>query len=226
MTKRSQDRPSVHPEGLEGPEFGNQAPARALDLAAAAAALEAGAVVAIPTDTVYGLAVDPTCAGATEALFALKSRPEGLDLPVLVGSIEQAEALAGPDGLPASARRLAHRFWPGALTIVMPRRRGLDWGLGAHAHSIGLRLPDHAVVRALCDEVGALATTSANRHGEPPCTDADAVTRAFDSRVLVVDGGRCAGAPSTVVSVLGDDPQCLREGAVAWADVLAVVGGD
>ncbi|HLM95132.1 MAG TPA: L-threonylcarbamoyladenylate synthase [Acidimicrobiales bacterium] len=225
MTKRTQDRPPAHPEG-PGVGVGDQLRTEALGLGAVVAALEAGAVVAIPTDTVYGLAVDPTRPGATSALFALKSRPEELDLPVLVGSIEQAEALAGPDGFPAPARRLAHRFWPGPLTIVVPRRRGLDWDLGAHAQTIGLRLPDHAVVRTLCDEVGALATTSANLHGEPPCTDADAVERAFDSRVVVFDGGRCAGAPSTVVSVLGEDPKCLREGAVAWADVLAIVGRD
>ncbi len=81
------------------------------------------------------------------------------------------------------------------------------------------------MARALCDEVGALATTSANEHGEPPCTDADAVRRAFPSSVVVVDGGRCAGAPSTVVSLLGDAPECLREGAVAWSDVVGVIGG-
>ncbi|MDR3647594.1 MAG: L-threonylcarbamoyladenylate synthase [Acidimicrobiales bacterium] len=197
---------------------------RGPDLGAAAAALEAGAVVAIPTDTVYGLAVDPTRRGATDALFALKSRPETLDLPVLVGSIEQADALAGPAGLSPSARRLALELWPGALTVVVPRRGGLGWSLGAHNQTIGLRLPDHAVARALCDEVGALATTSANVHGAPPCTDADAVRRAFPPSVVVVDGGRCAGAPSTVVSLLGDAPECLREGAVAWSDVVAVIG--
>jgi tRNA threonylcarbamoyl adenosine modification protein (Sua5/YciO/YrdC/YwlC family) len=187
----------------------------------AVAALRAGAVVAIPTDTVYGLAVDPTRRGATDALFALKNRPPSLDLPVLVGTIGQAEELSGQDRLPTMARRLADRFWPGALTLVVPRRHGLAWALGARTETIGLRLPDHAVARRLCVEVGALATTSANVHGEAPCTDAGAVGRVFGSRVLVVDGGRCDGAPSTVVSVLDGVPQCLREGAVAWADVLA-----
>ena len=142
-----------------------------------------------------------------------------------MGTIEQADALAGPAGLSPSARRLAREFWPGALTVVVRRRGGLDWNLGVHAQTIGLRLPDHAVARALCDHVGALATTSANVHGQPPCTDAEAVGRAFPSSVVVVDGGRCAGAPSTVVSLVGDTAQCLREGAVAWSDVLAVIGG-
>lgn len=191
---------------------------------AVTAALRAGAVVGIPTDTVYGLGVDPTIPGATDALFALKARPESLDLPVLVGSIERAEELAGPAGLSGTARNLAELFWPGPLTIVVPRRPGLDWALGAHTDTIGLRVPDHLLARRLCVDVGALATTSANVHGEAPCTDADAVERVFGPRVVVIDGGRCAGAPSTVVSVLDGTPQCLREGAVAWADVLAAVG--
>jgi L-threonylcarbamoyladenylate synthase len=185
------------------------------------AALRVGDVVAIPTDTVYGLAVDPSLLGATDALFLLKDRPETLDLPVLVGTMEQAEALAGPSGLPTAARRLAQVFWPGPLTIVVPRRRGLDWALGVHGDTIGLRIPDHPVARALCDKVGALATTSANMHGEAPCTDAGAVERVFGSRLEVVDGGRCAGAPSTVVAVIGDTLRCLRAGSVAWADVVA-----
>jgi len=190
-------------------------------LDAAAVALRAGEVVAIPTDTVYGLAVDPTRRGATDALFSLKLRPDSLDLPVLVASIDQAEFLAGPVGLPAPARRLAHAFWPGPLTIVVPRRDGLDWALGAHGDTIGLRLPDHPVARALCEEFCALATTSANVHGEPPCTDAPAVARAFGSTMVVVDGGRCDGAPSTVVSVLGNTLECLREGAVPWSAVVS-----
>jgi L-threonylcarbamoyladenylate synthase len=192
----------------------------------ARAALRAGGVVAIPTDTVYGLAVDPSIIGATDALFALKSRPASLDLPVLVGTVEQAEALAGPDGLSPVARRLARRFWPGALTIVVPRRPGLGWVLGAHVDTIGLRLPDHGLARALCDEIGALATTSANAHGERPCTDADGVRRTFGSSVVVVDGGPCAGAPSTVVEVLDGTPTLLREGAVPWEAVVEGAGED
>jgi L-threonylcarbamoyladenylate synthase len=203
----------------------DSAPGRA-GLDDAVAALGAGAVVAIPTDTVYGLAVDPSCPGATEALFALKDRPESFDLPVLVGSIDRAEALAGPEGLSPTARRLAQAFWPGPLTIVVPRRPGLQWSLGSHAQTIGLRVPDHAVARALCDEVGSLATTSANVHGAAPCTDADEVRRTFGGGVVVVDGGHCAGAPSTVVSVVDSAPRCLRLGALSWEDVRAAAGLD
>jgi L-threonylcarbamoyladenylate synthase len=197
-----------------------------MDLDRARSALRSGAVVAIPTDTVYGLAVDPTVPGATEALFALKRRPDALDLPVLVASVYQAEALAGPAGLSTTARRLAALFWPGALTIVVERRPGLDWALGASAQSIGLRVPDHGVARALCAGVGPLATTSANLHGEAPCTDAGDVARAFGSGLMIVDDGRCDGAPSTVVSVLGDSLRCVREGAVPWAEVLRALEVD
>jgi L-threonylcarbamoyladenylate synthase len=201
-------------------------PGPARPLRAAVAALRAGAVVAIPTDTVYGLAVDPSCSDATDALFAVKARPESLDLPVLIGSIDQGEALAGPAGLSPTARRLAGVFWPGALTLVVPRRHGLRWSLGSHADTIGLRIPDHPVARALCAEVGPLATTSANMHGAAPCTDADEVRRAFGPDMVVVDGGRCAGAPSTVVSLLGATPVCLRIGALSWADVTAVAAAE
>jgi len=195
-------------------------------LAAAAAALRAGEVVAIPTDTVYGLAVDPSCPGATGALFAVKDRPAALDLPVLVATRAQADGLADAGALPAVAARLADAFWPGALTLVVPRRREVDWALGPHAQTIGLRCPDNDVARRLCEMVGPLATTSANPHGWPPFTDASDVARHFAGGVaVVVDGGRCARPPSTVVAVEGDDLRCLREGAVTFADVVAAGAG-
>jgi len=193
------------------------------DLGPAVCALGRGEVVAIPTDTVYGLAVDPGQAGATDALFALKARPRSLDLPVLVDGEEQAGLLAA-GGLPPPARRLAAAFWPGGLTLVVPRRAGLSWDLGPHGDTIGLRVPDHDLARALCREVGPLATSSANRHGEDPCTDASSVTAAFGGGLVVVDGGRCAGVPSTVVAVTDGETRCLREGAVPWADIRRVAG--
>ena len=187
----------------------------------AIAALRRGAVVGVPTDTVYGLAVDPSRHGATGALFALKGRPSNSDLPVLVASIEDAEGLAGPAGLTPIARRLAEAFWPGALTIVVTRRPELDWVLGAHDQTIGLRCPASAIVRAVCEQAGPLATTSANLHGAPPCTDAEAVRRVFgDGIAAVIDGGRCEGLPSTVVDVTYGVPRCLRPGAISWTDVV------
>jgi L-threonylcarbamoyladenylate synthase len=194
------------------------------DLGHALAALRRGEVVAIPTDTVYGLAVDPDRAGSTGVLFALKARPPSLDLPVLVANEEQAGRLS-EGGLPAPARRLAAAFWPGGLTIVVRRRAQLAWEIGPHADTIGLRVPDHVVARALCREVGPLATSSANLHGEEPCVDAASVAAVFGDRIVVVDGGRCDGVPSTVVAVVDDAPRCLREGAVPWADVVRVATG-
>jgi tRNA threonylcarbamoyl adenosine modification protein (Sua5/YciO/YrdC/YwlC family) len=190
----------------------------------AAAALKAGAVVAIPTDTVYGLAVDPRCAGATDLVFALKRRPATLELPVLVADRAQAEALAGPDGLSTTARRLADRFWPGSLTMVVRRRPGVDWDLGGDGRTIGLRYPAHDFVQRLCRSVGPLATTSANRHGELPIVTAAALVEEFgDDIAVVVDGGQCAGAPSTVIDLTGDAPRCIREGAVPWRDIEEAV---
>lgn len=191
--------------------------------AAAAEALRAGRVVGIPTDTVYGLAADPARPGATTAIFLAKGRPAQLELPVLVADRAQAEALAGPDGLGPVARRLAERFWPGALTIVVRRAPGVDWDLGGAGTTVGLRCPAHDVARALCRAVGPLATTSANRHGSPPLATAGALVAEFGPELEVVDGGRCDGDPSTVVDATAGPPVCLRQGAVPWDDVLAVV---
>jgi L-threonylcarbamoyladenylate synthase len=178
--------------------------------------------VAIPTDTVYGLAVDPRGQGATDRLFALKDRPTTFELPVLVGDVSQAEALSGPDGLPDVARRLVDRFWPGPLTVVVARRPGLDWELGGDGVTVGLRLPAHALVQRLCQRVGPLATTSANRHGQAPVTTVAALVEEFGEGVaVVVDGGTCDGEASTVVDVTGTSPRCLREGAVPWSDIEA-----
>jgi len=191
----------------------------------AAAALAAGAVVGIPTDTVYGLAVDATVAGATERLFALKQRPRGLALPVLVAGLDQARALSGE--LTPGARRLMDRCWPGALTVVvaLDPDLDLDLDLGAAAGTVGLRCPDHPVPRRLAARVGALATTSANLHGQAPSTEAAALNAAFgDGVATVVDGGRCAGEASTVVDATGEELRLLRPGALAWADVLAALG--
>ena len=189
----------------------------------AAEALRAGAVVAVPTDTVYGLAADPARPGATAAVFALKGRPAGLALPVLVDGVDQAGAVAGPDGLRGPGRVLAEAFWPGALTVVVPRRQGLGWDLGGDDRTVGLRCPAAAAARRLCAAVGPLATTSANRHGEAPATTAAGVRRVFGAGLLVVDGGPCDGVPSTVVDVCGEEPRLLRAGGVPWGDVLAAL---
>jgi L-threonylcarbamoyladenylate synthase len=189
-----------------------------------------GHVVGVPTDTVYGLAVDPFRPGATARLFAAKRRPRGVPLPVLVAGVEQATALtAAADGgaaLSPVAAALMVRFWPGPLTIVLPRRPGLAADLGDDEDTVGVRWPDHRVVQALCAKIGPLATSSANRHGEATPLTAGEVADVFGEDVAVVlDGGPCAGAPSTVVDCTGPSPRLLREGRVPWAEVLSAAAG-
>jgi tRNA threonylcarbamoyl adenosine modification protein (Sua5/YciO/YrdC/YwlC family) len=190
-------------------------------IAAAVEALRGGDIVGVPTDTVYGLAADPWHSGAADRLFLAKGRPRSVELPLLVTGPEQALTLA--TAVPEPAHRLMARFWPGALTIVLPRRPEIAADLGEDDATIGLRCPDHPVPLALCAALGPLATTSANRHGEPPCTTAGAVAESLPGVVLVLDAGPCDGAPSTVVDSTGEQPKLLREGAIAWADVLAVI---
>lgn len=194
-----------------------------------AAALEAGElalagaqVVGLPTDTVYGLAADPFRAGATDRLFAAKGRPRTVELPVLVADVGQALSLVG--GVTGQVRALMERWWPGALTLVLPRRPGLVVDLGHDQATVGLRCPDHPVPRALAARAGPLATTSANRHGQPPLTTAAAVEGGFGSEVaLVLDAGPCTGTPSTVVDCTGHQPRCLRQGRIPWAEVSAAL---
>jgi L-threonylcarbamoyladenylate synthase len=173
---------------------------------------------------VYGVAVDPFLPGGTARLFEAKRRPTDVRLPVLVDCVEQAAGLAEVDN---RARALMERFWPGALTIVLRQRGGveLDLGNGAGVHTVGVRCPDHAVPRRLCVEVGPLATTSANLHGQATPPTAEEVRELFgDAVALVVDGGRCEGAASTVVDCTASRPVLVREGAVPWSDVLGVAG--
>jgi len=192
-------------------------------LGAAVEALRDGLVVGIPTDTVYGLAVDPFAPGATDRLFEAKRRPREVALPVLVAGVEQALSLA--TAVPALAEALMARFWPGPLTVVLPRRPGLAADLGDDDVTVGVRCPDHPVPLALCAEAGPLATTSANLHGQPTSETAGEVAAVFGEAVAVVlDGGRASGLPSTVVDCTGQQPRLLREGRVPWADVVQAAG--
>jgi L-threonylcarbamoyladenylate synthase len=198
-------------------------------LALAATAFRAGTVVAIPTDTVYGLAADPWQRQAVERLFAIKERPSDVALPVLVGGRDQVSAVADPlDGV---AELLADRYWPGPLTLVVPRRGAFTADLGgppAAQPTVGVRWPDHPVVQALCRELGPMAVTSANRHGDPPATRAGAVAEVFAGEhelTVILDGGLCDGIPSTVVECRGRALRCLRQGAIPWSDLAAWARG-
>lgn len=186
----------------------------------AAEVLADGGVVALPTDTVYGLAVDAFRPGATDRLFAAKQRPRDVDLPVLIADPDDVHRLVAD--VPDAARELMARWWPGPLTIVLPRRPHLDIDLGTRADTVGVRCPDAAVVRELAARIGPLATTSANRHREPTPPTALGVAEVFGGEVAVVlDGGVCDGVPSTVVDATGDEVRVLRAGAIAATDVVS-----
>ena len=174
--------------------------------------LRSGGVVVLPTDTVYGVAAAAHLPGAVGRLFALKGRRA--DVPIAVLCADEAQALALAEPVDGDARELAAR-WPGPLTLVLPRRAGLDWELGEPAATIGVRCPDHDLVRSVAARIGPLATTSANRHGVPTPPEAAAAAASLTGPVdLVVDGGSLAGVASTVVDLTGPDPRVLRQGAL------------
>ena len=204
--------------------LGAQSLLDAADASAIDAALEAldeGLVVGVPTDTVYGLAARVDRPAAMAAIFLAKGRPPDLTLPVLVGRWRQARDVAS--SWPRSASMLAARFWPGALTVVVPVDPALGAHLGGDGRTVGLRIPRQRFVRALCRRAGPLATTSANLHGTPPCTTAERVRATFDVAdvALVIDAGTCDGEPSTVVDCTVSPPVCLREGAIDWSWIEA-----
>jgi len=203
------------------PAAGDPPPSAAIE--AAAKALSAGQLVCLPTDTVYGLAADPFHTGAVDRVFAAKRRPRDMELPMLVADVSQALELSV--AVPEGARRLMDRFWPGALTVVVPRRPDLDADLGSDDATIGVRCPAHVVPRALCRAIGPIATTSANLSGSPtPATAAEVAELFGDAVAVVLDAGVCAGSPSTVIDCTGAEVKLLREGRVPWSEVQAALG--
>lgn len=193
-------------------------------IANAVAALRHGDIIGVPTDTVYGLAADPWHSGASDRLFLVKGRPRSVELPVFVAGADQARELT--DGLTEVAERLMAEFWPGALTIVLPRRAELAADLGEDDATIGLRCPRHPVPLALCAQFGPYATTSANRHGQAPVTEAQTIAHDLPGVELVLDAGPCRGEPSTVVDATGAEPKLLRAGSIPWEGILSVAAGD
>jgi tRNA threonylcarbamoyl adenosine modification protein (Sua5/YciO/YrdC/YwlC family) len=186
----------------------------------AADVLRAGGVVLVPTDTVYGIAVRAALPGAVDRLAALKDRAAEQPVAVLVASVEQAEEVGV---VPDWARPIVRRWWPGPLTLVLARQPRLDWDLGEPRATVGVRVPDHDLVRTLATAVGPLATTSANRHGVPtPATAAAAAVALTGPPDLVVDGGLCGGEASTVVDATGDRPVVLRAGPVTEHDLSGI----
>ena len=186
--------------------------------------LRRGGLVAIPTDTVYGIAVSLDAAEGIERLFAAKGRPPDKAIVLLVSDIGQAErtGLFGP-----AARALASAAWPGALTLVIPRRPEvrLPEVLTGGQLTIGLRLPGHGTPRALARALGPLPVTSANRSGQPDLTNAAGVLADLGQALdLILDGGSASGGtPSTVVHCDGWKTEVLRLGAIPAARVSQIV---
>jgi L-threonylcarbamoyladenylate synthase len=188
---------------------------------AAVSELESGRVVAMATDTVYGLVARADDAEAIFRIYELKDRPPERRMAVLVADVAQAAELVELDGL---AWCLASSFWPGPLTIAAPRRRSATT-LAGDRSSIGVRCPAHDVVRTIAERVGPLAATSANRHGRPPETDAESVAASFPTVALVLDGGELPGAASSVVSVSGGELSVVREGPIGEDRLRRECGG-
>lgn len=203
----------TRPDGARVLAVDPVAPTRAA-LRAAADTLRAGGVLALPTETFYGLAVAALDVGAVRRVFELKGRPESKPLLVLVDSVAMAETVAH---VTAPARDLMKRYWPGALTLVMPARATVPSVVTAGSGTLGVRLSPHPIARGLVELLGEPVTApSANPNGLPPPTTAQAVLDYFQEGIdLVLDGGATAGGePSTVLDLTLDPPRVLRQGAV------------
>jgi L-threonylcarbamoyladenylate synthase len=188
----------------------------------AVCAIHAGGVVAVATETLYGLAVDPFRAESVERVFAVKGRIAGRALPLIASDTDQVAERFG--ALPALARQLAWRFWPGPLTLLIAAPLSLAPGVVGGTGKVGVRIPAHAVARALCRACGLpLTATSANISGEPPSGDPDDVERSLGDRIdVLVDSGKTAGGlPSTIVDVTGSSPVLVRTGAIHWDEIQA-----
>ena len=194
----------------------------------AAAALRSGKVVAIPTDTVYGLAAALDRPESIARLYRLKDRPRDKAIPVLLADAAALDRVASQ--VPRAARALIDRFWPGALTVVVPALSGLPPEVtsvaGDGGRTVAVRIPDHSVAREILAAAGgALAVTSANRSGEQPALDARAVIDLGAAAPdVVVDGGECPfREPSTVVLAITGEISVLREGAIPTAEIADIM---
>ncbi len=195
------------------------------------ASLRAGGVVIFPTDTLYGLGVDPCSEKGLNRLFAAKGRDRGKPIPLLLSERDQVDRWARH--VPPAAALLMDRFWPGALTLVLPADPGAHPAVTGGGDTVGLRVPDHPVPRALAALLsGAVTGTSANRSGNPGAwRSAEEIVREFTGVVdWVLWGGEKAGdarreghgnSPgSTVVRMIDDDPVLLREGVLPFRDII------
>jgi L-threonylcarbamoyladenylate synthase len=180
-----------------------------------------GGVVALPTDTLYGLAADPFSAAAVARVFEVKGRAAERALPLIAADAAQVASQLGTLG--ETAARLAARFWPGPLTLLVTAPRAIARDVVGGTGRVGVRVPADRVARAICAAAGQPVTaTSANLSGDPATADPDEVERTLGDRIdLLIDAGATrGGAPSTIVDVTGSAPFLVRAGAIAWEDIL------
>lgn len=183
--------------------------------------LLSGGLVAFPTDTVYGVGSLAYHQQAIESIYVAKDRPMEKAIPVLIGDNEDLIKVA--EEIPYFAMRLIDRFWPGPLTILVPKKPTLPEAISATS-TVGVRVPDHDIARGLLRLAGPMAVTSANISGQPSPTTADQVYTQLNGRIaMILDGGETPGGiPSTLVDCTGDQIQVLREGPISKAELLKI----
>ena len=192
-------------------------------IARAASVLNAGGLLIYPTDTLYALGGLARAPEAARKVRAAKGRGEAKPLPLIAGSLEQARSLCA--AWPPSASRLAGRFWPGPLSLVLPARPSVPVEVTSGTGTVAVRVPACELDRRLCAEAGPLIATSANRAGQDaPRSCAEAVAVVGRWAALALDGGAGPAAASTLVDLTGEFPRLLRAGPVPWEDVLASLG--
>jgi tRNA threonylcarbamoyl adenosine modification protein (Sua5/YciO/YrdC/YwlC family) len=190
---------------------------------AAARAVQAGQVVVLPTDTVYGIGCDAFDAAAVTSVLAAKGRGRDMPPPVLVPNARTVDGLAR--SVPDYARYLIDRFWPGALTLVLESQPSLTWDLGETNGTVALRMPDHEIALALLGQAGPMAVTSANLTGRTPAQTVDEAQEQLGAAVAVyLDGGTAPGGyASTILDCTGDAAVTLREGALTRPEIDAAI---
>jgi len=191
----------------------------------AARILAEGGLVAFPTDTVYGFGAHAFQPNAVERIYVAKLRPRDKAIPILLAQADDLALVA--EGITETAWLLAERFWPGGLTLVLPKRANVPDVVSAGGSTVAVRAPDHPMPLALIAALGApLAATSANLSGHPSPVTAQEVEAELGGRIeLILDGGRCpGGVPSTVLDLTADPPAVLRAGAIGLEEIKAALG--
>lgn len=187
--------------------------------------IESGGLVAFPTDTVYGLGANLHSSTAIDRIYQAKGRDTEKAIPVLVNHINQLDQVALE--VPASAQKLAKRFWPGGLTLIIPRLASLPENLSS-GPTVAVRMPDYTPVLTVLQHCGPLAVTSANLSGKSNTLTAEDVLQQLDGRIdLILDGGRVPGGiPSTIVDCSVEPPVILRHGAISDDEIFSALGQD